>query len=121
MGFPENLRTLRKEKNMSQEHLAEFLDVSRQAVSKWEQGTSYPEVEKMIMLSKYLSVSLDFLLSDENKKSKNQELVEPKDRILPERRGMRFERVLRLVLMWCLLLVFMYLAGSAIGQALAYL
>ena len=38
MGFSENLQNLRKIKNMSQEQLAEKLDVSRQAVSKWESG-----------------------------------------------------------------------------------
>ena len=40
MGFSENLRELRKERNLSQEGLAELLGVSRQAVSKWEQGGS---------------------------------------------------------------------------------
>ena len=42
MGFAENLRELRKERGLSQEDLAELLDVSRQAVSKWEQGMGYP-------------------------------------------------------------------------------
>ncbi len=63
MGFADNLRTIRKERNISQEDLAERLGVSRQAVSKWEQGMGYPEMEKMIMLSKELKVSLDFLVS----------------------------------------------------------
>ena len=40
MSFAENLKQLRKEKQLSQEDLAEILDVSRQAVSKWEQGVS---------------------------------------------------------------------------------
>ena len=40
MSFAENLRQIREEKNISQEKLAELLDVSRQAVSKWEQGVS---------------------------------------------------------------------------------
>ena len=40
MAFAENLRELRKERGLSQEDLAELLDVSRQAVSKWEQGVS---------------------------------------------------------------------------------
>ena len=48
MGFSENLQNLRKIKNMSQEQLAEKLDVSRQAVSKWESGNGYPETEKII-------------------------------------------------------------------------
>ena len=50
---------------MSQEELAELLDVSRQAVSKWEQGNGYPEVEKLLLLSSKLNVSLDSLMSTE--------------------------------------------------------
>ena len=63
MSFAENLKQLRKEKQMSQEDLAELLNVSRQSVSKWEQGLSYPEVETLLLLSKTLSVSLDEMLS----------------------------------------------------------
>ena len=66
MSFSENLKQIRKERHMSQEELAELLDVSRQAVSKWEQGMGYPETEKLLLLSKKLNVSLDALMSDEN-------------------------------------------------------
>lgn len=63
MSFSDNLRAVRKERNISQEALAELLNVSRQAVSKWEQGTGYPEMEKMLLLAKELNVSLDYLMS----------------------------------------------------------
>lgn len=63
MSFAENLKQFRKEKQLSQEELAEILDVSRQAVSKWEQGNGYPEVEKLLLLSNQLHISLDSLLS----------------------------------------------------------
>ena len=66
MGFSENLKQIRKENCLSQEELAELLDVSRQAVSKWEQGMGYPEVEKLLLLSEKLYVSLDALMSAEN-------------------------------------------------------
>ena len=65
MGFAENLRRLRKERNLSQEDLAELLGVSRQAVSKWEQGEGYPEVEKLLVLAGELDVSLDSLMGRE--------------------------------------------------------
>ena len=65
MSFAENLKQLRKERQLSQEELAEILDVSRQAVSKWEQGIGYPEVEKLLLLSSKLSVSLDSLMETE--------------------------------------------------------
>ena len=61
MSFAENLKQLRKEKQLSQEELAEILDVSRQAVSKWEQGIGYPEVEKLMSISSKLNISLDSL------------------------------------------------------------
>ncbi len=66
MSFGENLQTIRKKNQLSQERLAEMLGVSRQAVSKWELGEGYPEVEKLVILSKKLNVSLDSLLMGEN-------------------------------------------------------
>ncbi|MCR4763422.1 MAG: helix-turn-helix domain-containing protein, partial [Lachnospiraceae bacterium] len=51
MNFAENLKAIRKEQGISQEELAEMLDVSRQAVSKWESGNGYPEVEKLLIIS----------------------------------------------------------------------
>ena len=71
MSFAENLKQLRKEKQLSQEELAEILDVSRQAVSKWEQGIGYPEVEKLLLLSNKLSVSLDSLMETEIAQNSN--------------------------------------------------
>ena len=65
MSFSENLKQLRREHHLSQEELAELLDVSRQAVSKWEQGQGYPEVEKLLLLSSKLNISLDALMSIE--------------------------------------------------------
>ena len=56
---------LRTKQGLSQEELAELLDVSRQAVSKWEQGNGYPEVETLLLLSSKLNVSLDSLMSTE--------------------------------------------------------
>ena len=66
MSFGENLQTIRKKNHLSQEGLAEMLGVSRQAVSKWELGEGYPEVDKLLLLSKKLSVSIDSLLGGED-------------------------------------------------------
>ena len=63
MSFSENLQAIRKQNHLSQEELAELLGVSRQAVSKWELGDGYPEVEKLLILSKKLNVSLDSLMT----------------------------------------------------------
>ena len=66
MNFGENLQKIRKKNQLSQEGLAEMLGVSRQAVSKWELGEGYPEVDKLLILSKKLNISLDSLLGGEN-------------------------------------------------------
>ena len=63
MSFSENLQVIRKNNQLTQEELAELLGVSRQAVSKWELGEGYPEVEKLFILSKKLNVSLDSLMT----------------------------------------------------------
>lgn len=62
MGFSENLQNLRKMKGMSQEQLAERLEVSRQAVSKWESGNGYPETEKLISICEIFECSMDTLI-----------------------------------------------------------
>lgn len=62
MSLSENLQNLRKNKNMSQEELAEKLDVSRQAVSKWESGNGYPETEKIISICEIFDCSMDELV-----------------------------------------------------------
>lgn len=66
MSFSEKIQKLRKEKGLSQERLAEMLDVSRQAVSKWESGQTYPEIDKLIKLSDLFNVTLDELVRNEN-------------------------------------------------------
>ncbi len=73
MSFAENLKQLRKEKGLSQEEFAEIMNVSRQAVSKWEQGESFPEVEKLLFLSSKFNVSLDYLMSAEIVKEQSAE------------------------------------------------
>jgi transcriptional regulator with XRE-family HTH domain len=60
----EKLILLRKERGYSQEQLANHMEVSRQAVSKWESGQSTPDLDKLIQLSELFSVSLDYLLKD---------------------------------------------------------
>ncbi|MDT8716818.1 helix-turn-helix transcriptional regulator [Clostridium sp. 19966] len=68
MSFQEKLQKLRKDKGFSQEDLAEKLGVSRQAVAKWESGQSYPEIDKIISISKLFNITIDNLLKDFQKK-----------------------------------------------------
>lgn len=65
MTLGQRIQKGRKESGLSQEELAELLGVSRQAVSKWENDSGYPEMEKMIRLSQLYHVSLDYLVGNE--------------------------------------------------------
>lgn len=65
MEFNEKLQQLRKQNNLTQEQLAEQLYVSRTAISKWESGKGYPNIESLKCISKLFSVSIDELLSGE--------------------------------------------------------
>lgn len=62
MTFSEKLLNLRTERGYSQEYLAEQLGVSRQSISKWELGTTLPEIDKLISISDFFDVSIDYLL-----------------------------------------------------------
>lgn len=66
MALSDKLYMLRKKSGLSQEQLAEQLSVSRQAISKWESGQSVPESEKLVAISNYFKVSLDYLLKNDN-------------------------------------------------------
>ena len=64
MKFNEKLIELRKAKGLSQEELGNELGVSRQTISKWELGQSYPDFQKLVLLSDFFNISLDKLIKD---------------------------------------------------------
>lgn len=63
MEFHEKLQELRKQKGLTQEELASILSVSRTAISKWESGRGYPNIDSLKAIAKYFSVTIDQLLS----------------------------------------------------------
>ena len=65
MTTGEKLAVLRKKKGITQEQLAELLQVSRQSVSRWEMDAAFPETEKLIRLARLLECSIDFLLNED--------------------------------------------------------
>ncbi len=62
MNFNERLIDLRKSKNLSQDELGEKIGVSRQTVSKWESAQSYPDFQRLVLLSDYYGLTLDELV-----------------------------------------------------------
>ena len=65
MKMCDKLMALRKENGWSQEDFAEKLDVSRQAISRWENGTALPDSQNLLRISKLFGVSADYLLNDD--------------------------------------------------------
>lgn len=65
MEFNEKLQNLRKSKGLTQEELADKLYVSRTAISKWESGRGFPNIDSLKEISKFFCISLDELLSSE--------------------------------------------------------
>lgn len=88
MTLGEKLAKLRREHNYTQEQLAQILGVSRQAVSKWESNTAYPETEKLIRLGKLYHCSMDYLLLDQAPEQSGEAAVTRIDF-----RGICYERV----------------------------
>lgn len=75
MNFNEKLIELRKSKGLSQDELGERLGVSRQTISKWELAQSYPDFQRLVLLSDYFGLSLDALVRDievQDVREKNQ-------------------------------------------------
>lgn len=75
MYFSENLTKLRKGRGWSQEDLADKLDISRQAVSKWEVGSSKPDIDNLMKLSKLFSKSIDELVNNQIVKTEAMSVV----------------------------------------------
>lgn len=99
MDFSEKLLTLRKGKNLTQEQLAEQLDVSRQSVSKWESGQAVPELDKIIALSNVFDVTTDYLL----KPSEIDELSVKTEMLEKQQQQMLVREKNRTRIMYCVL------------------
>ena len=92
MNFAKNLQILRKMTNMTQEELAEKLDVSRQTVSKWELGTVLPEVDKLVVICETFNCSIDQLLR-ENMVFSNEAYLNIKIRTVEPFRYIRYATI----------------------------
>ena len=98
MILADRIIILRKKKGWSQEELAYKMNISRQAVSKWESDQSVPDIEKILQLSELFGVTTDYLLKDETEQKEDlehvsetlvnsSEIAEPVDRAERKRKG----------------------------------
>lgn len=82
MTLDKKLVCLRKKQGLSQADVSEKLDISRQAVSRWENGAATPSIENLQYLSKLYHVSLEYLLDDTADEAEKIEVPDPKERNL---------------------------------------
>ena len=82
MNVSEKIRTLRKSKGMSQEELAGQVNISRQAVSRWENGTALPDADNIVQLSKLFGDTTDYLLMDSYESDEDSPKIKENNKIL---------------------------------------
>ena len=80
MKLSEKILDLRKNNGLSQEELAERMNVSRQSISRWEVGSASPDAENLKQLSNIFCVSVDYLLNDDAEESVKSDTVKTDDR-----------------------------------------
>lgn len=88
MSLGNKLAEARRAKNLTQEQLAEQLEVTRQAVSRWESDAAYPETDKIVRMAQILEVSCDYLLQD-GVDEKGTPIKSPVTRLLKQAQGKR--------------------------------
>ena len=134
MTFGERLYELRKDKNISQEELADLLDVSRQSISKWENDNAYPEMTRLLFMSDFFNVSLDYLIRGIEETENFHAATSYKARTLltiwnsfvsnlsnKQRRLMIILYVLLVFVCIAIVVSFIYGMGYAIGEAIAHI
>ncbi len=116
MKLSDKLIELRKEKGWSQEEFAEKLDVSRQAVSRWENETALPDAQNILRISKLFNVTADYLLNEDCENAGDISTVNAateKIEILPRKRKYPNPIV---VICFTILVVCAFIIGAAIGK-----
>ncbi len=72
INLPTRLKQLRKENNYSQEYVAEQLNISRQAISHWENGKAYPDIDNLVLLAELFHMTVDELLDEGGREDKGE-------------------------------------------------
>ena len=114
MTFGEKVQALRKSRGWSQERLAEELQVSRQAIGKWESGSALPDTENVVELSRLFQVSTDYLLHDNYAGDRDIPAVKDREAALEKRHNR--DRAMMVLIAIQALGLFWQLAGCLVYQ-----
>ena len=79
MGIGDRINNERKKRNISQQQLADYLNISRQAVSRWENNISLPDLNTLVLIAKYFDLKLEYFTEDiilERTEESKEELIE---------------------------------------------
>ena len=112
MNLAEKLISLRKKQGLTQLELAEKLDVSRQAVSRWEAGDAMPGIDNLKLLSELYEVSIDFLLND-NLTDRSEYRQDQKNAIVEMKPGKKMGKYKIFVI--CIVMIVLVIAVLAVA------
>lgn len=110
MRFEEKLVALRKQNLLSQEQLAEKLNVTRQTISKWELGQSKPDMDKLTAMSKLFNVNIDMLTNDDVSLDGKEKLKENESPV-KKKNNNNFSRK---IILYVLIIIFVFSCGTLV-------
>lgn len=111
----EILKEKRKEFDLTQQNVADHLNVTRQTVSSWEVGKSFPDISTLIKISDFYQLSLDYMLKGD------VNLMEKIEKDTNElKKYQKTKEILKMICYGLLIVAFFYLAGYAIGKGWAH-
>ena len=111
----EILKEKRKELDLTQQHVADHLNVTRQTVSSWEVGKSFPDIPTLIKISDFYQLSLDYMLKGDVNLMKK---IKKDTNDL--KKYQKAKETLKIICYGLLIIAFFYFAGYAIGKGWAY-
>ena len=115
-----NLKIFRKRKGLTQENVAEALNVVRQTISKWEKGISVPDADMLIRLAEVLDVSVSELIGSDVADEKNEDMIAVElARVVDQlaKRNRRSKKVLKCVLIFLIILLLFFVFLCVINFA----
>jgi len=122
MNFGERIQDLRKKKGYSQGDLAGYLNMSRQAVAKWEQNVCEPNMDCLISMAELFDVDLDFLITGKSKEKRTEDVIHKKETIEIKEKELLLDRkdIILLITLITSIIVFIGLFVYALLNPIHY-